>query len=200
MGIMAGFGIVVILLFTFGYKESGGAPNPEALNCTTLAGNMKEMVLNKVFILNTLCAAFMLSGFIVFLSISASVLIEGFGVRGDTYGFLFAAVSASFLVGTLFSGRLVTRLGLVLMIGWGVMAGVIGGVSMAGLALAGIKETMAVVIPMGIYIFGLAFVLPQATAGALTPRAVRNQLMLDKLSDVQRKDAETAAAPNKEEV
>jgi len=35
--------------------------------------------------------------------------------------------------------------------------------------LAGIKETMAVVIPMGIYIFGLAFVLPQATAGALTP-------------------------------
>ena len=169
MGIMAGFGIVVILLFTFGYKESGGAPNPEALNPTTLAGNMKEIVLNKVFILNTLCAAFMLSGFIVFLSISASVLIEGFGVRGDTYGFLFAAVSASFLVGTLFSGRLVTRLGLVFMIGWGVLAGVIGGVSMAGLALAGIKETMAVVIPMGIYVFGLAFVLPQATAGALTP-------------------------------
>jgi len=169
MGIMSAFGVIVILLFLFGYKESDGEPNPEALNPAILASNMKAIVVNKVFLVNTLCAAFMLSGFIVFLSISASVLIEGFGVRGDTYGFLFSGISACFLLGTFFSGRLVTRLGLVSMIGWGVLAGVIGGVSMAGLAMAGIKETVAVVIPMGIYIFGLAFVLPQATAGALTP-------------------------------
>ena len=169
MGVMASFGIIVLGLFLFGYRESGGAPDRTSLNPAILAATIKEVLANRIFLMNTLCSTFMLSGFIIFLSLSASVLIEGFGVRGDIYGFLFAAVSLSFLAGTFISGRLVARLKLDQMVGLGIAIGSAGGLTMAGLAIFGVNFPAAVIIPMAIFVFGLALVIPHATAAALTP-------------------------------
>ena len=169
MGVMASFGIIVLGLFLFGYRESGGAPDRTSLNPAILAATIKKVLANKTFLMNTLCSTFMLSGFIIFLSLSASVLIEGFGVRSDTYGFLFAAVSLSFLAGTFISGRLVARLKLDQMVGLGIAIGSVGGLTMAGLAIFGVNFPAAVIIPMAIFVFGLALVMPHATAAALTP-------------------------------
>ena len=169
MGVMASFGIIVLGLFLFGYRESGGAPDRTSLNPAILAATIKKVLANRIFLMNTLCSTFMLSGFIIFLSLSASVLIEGFGVRSDTYGFLFAAVSLSFLAGTFISGRLVARLKLDQMVGFGIAIGSAGGLTMAGLAIFGVNFPAAVIIPMAIFVFGLALVIPHATAAALTP-------------------------------
>lgn len=169
MGVMASFGIIVLGLFLFGYWESGGAPDKTSLNPAILAATIKKVLANRTFLMNTLCSTFMLSGFIIFLSLSASVLIEGFGVRGDIYGFLFAAVSSSFLAGTFVSGKLVARLKLDQMVGLGIVIGLAGGLTMAGLAIYGLNLPAAVIIPMSIFVFGLALVIPHATAAALTP-------------------------------
>ena len=136
MGVMASFGIIVLGLFLFGYPESGGARDRTSLNPAILAATIKKVLANRIFLMNTLCSTFMLSGFIIFLSLSASVLIEGFGVRGDIYGFLFAAVSLSFLAGTFISGRLVARLKLDQMVGLGIAIGSASGLTMAGTALS----------------------------------------------------------------
>ena len=169
MGVMASFGIIVLGLFLFGYRESNGAPDRTSLNPAILAATIKKVLANRIFLMNTLCSTFMLSGFIIFLSLSASVLIEGFGVRGDIYGFLFAAVSLSFLAGTFISGRLVARLKLDQMVGLGIAIGSAGGLTMAGLAIFGVNFPAAVIIPMAIFVFGLALVIPHAAAAALTP-------------------------------
>ena len=169
MGVMASFGIIVLGLFLFGYRESGDAPDGTSLNSAILATTIKKVLANRTFLMNTLCSTFMLSGFIIFLSLSAPVLIEGFGVRGDIYGFLFAAVSLSFLAGTFISGRLVARLKLDQMVGLGIAIGSAGGLTMAGLAIFGVNFPAAVIIPMAIFVFGLALVIPHATAAALTP-------------------------------
>ncbi len=169
MGVMASFGIIVLGLFLFGYRESGGAPDRTSLNPAILAATIKKVLANRTFLMNTLCSTFMLSGFIIFLSLSASVLIEGFGVRGDIYGFLFAAVSLSFLAGTFIRGKLVARLKLDQMVGLGIAIGSVGGLTMAGLAIFGVNFPAAVIIPMAIFVFGLALVIPHATAAALTP-------------------------------
>ena len=169
MGVMASFGIIVLGLFLFGYRESGGAPDRTSLNPAILAATIKKVLANRTFLMNTLCSTFMLSGFIIFLSLSASVLIEGFGVRGDIYGFLFAAVSFSFLAGMFISGKLVARLKLDQMVGLGIAIGSVGGLTMAGLAIFGVNFPAAVIIPMAIFVFGLALVIPHATAAALTP-------------------------------
>ena len=125
---MASFGIIVLGLFLFGCRESGGAPDRASLNPAIVATTIKKVLANRIFLMNTLCSTFMLSGFIIFLSLSASVLIEGFGVRGDIYGFLFAAVSLSFLAGTFISGRLVAHLKLDQMVELGIAIGSAGGI------------------------------------------------------------------------
>ena len=135
MGVMASFGIVVLSLFLFGYRESGGAPDSTSLNPAILTTTIKKVLTNRISLMNTLCSTFMLSGFIIFLSRSASVLIEGFGVRSGIYGF-FSAVSLSFFAGRFISGRLVARLELEQMVELGIAIGSASGLTMAGTALS----------------------------------------------------------------
>jgi DHA1 family bicyclomycin/chloramphenicol resistance-like MFS transporter len=73
------------------------------------------------------------------------------------------------LFGTFVGGRLVTKLGLNRMIKWGVLFGVLGGGLMLLLALLELRTPYAIILPMWVFIFGLAFVNPNSVASALQP-------------------------------
>ena len=111
----------------------------------------------------------MLSGLVVFLSVSANIIIASYGVPATVYGFLFASVSLSFLFGALVGSRLVIKIGLKRMIKCGVMLGLFGGSLMLLLATLEIRTSFAVIVPMWIFMFGYAFVSPNTVAGALQP-------------------------------
>ena len=118
-----------------------------------------------------LCSAFALSGFVAFLSASSAVLIDAFGVRPDNFGYMYSMLSVFFLAGTFAAGRLVTRVGINRLIGWGVAFVSVGALSMLWFALMDIRSPVAVFVPMGIYTSGFALLLPQTSAGALQPFA-----------------------------
>jgi DHA1 family bicyclomycin/chloramphenicol resistance-like MFS transporter len=108
-------------------------------------------------------------GLFAFLAASSSVLI---GVLGETparFGVDFAMVMCAFTAANLVGGKLVVRVGIDRLLGVGVAICAVGGALMAGLALAGVLSIWAIVVPMFIYIAGYGLVLPQATAGALSP-------------------------------
>ena len=111
----------------------------------------------------------MLAGFVVFLSVSATILIESYGVPPETYGFLFALISGCYLIGTFIGGRLVTWLGIGRTVGWGISIGVFGSSLMLAMAAMTLRTPTAVIIPMGVFTFGLGFVNPNTVAGALQP-------------------------------
>ena len=67
------------------------------------------------------------------------------------------------------NGRLVPHLKHDQMVGLGTAIGSSGGLTMAGLAIFGVNFPASVIIPMAILVFGLALVIPHATAAALTP-------------------------------
>ena len=111
----------------------------------------------------------MLAGLILFLSVSANIIIEAYGVSAETYGFMFAAISLCYLSGTFIGSKIVVRLGLNRVVACGVILGLIGGTIMLAMALMAIRTPTAIILPMGIFIFGLAFVNPNTVAGALQP-------------------------------
>ena len=111
----------------------------------------------------------MLAGLVIFLSVSAGILIGSYGVSPETYGLLFAVVSCFHLAGTFIGARLVTGIGIVKMIGWGVAIGLVGSFLTLILATIGLSDPFALIIPMGIFMFGLGFVNPNTIAGALQP-------------------------------
>ena len=111
----------------------------------------------------------MLAGLILFLSISANIIIESYGVSAESYGFMFATISLCYLIGTFIGSKMVTRLGLNRVVACGVILGLIGGTTMLAMALMAIRTPTAIIFPMGIFILGLAFVNPSTVAGALQP-------------------------------
>ena len=167
--IMAIFGGIIFLFFSSVFEESSKVRRSEALRLTDLWRNLRVTVANQAFLAHSLCGGLILTGLVIFLSVSAGILIQSYGISPETYGFMFASVSCFYLTGTFLGARLVTGLGVTVMIGLGIGIGFAGSLIMLVLALMGLMNPYALIIPMGIYMFGLGFVNPNTVAGALQP-------------------------------
>ena len=166
---MAIFAGLVFLLFLTVFKEPSKSERKKNLKLSVLLRDLITITSNRSFLLYSLTGGLMLAGLIVFLSISANIIIGSYGFDPNIYGFMFASVSLVFLFGTFVGGRLVTKLGLNRMIKWGVLFGVLGGGLMLLLALLELRTPYAIILPMWVFIFGLAFVNPNSVASALQP-------------------------------
>ena len=166
---MAIFASLVFILFLLFFKEGSMVERRDSLQLKLIFRDVKIITSNFSFLLHSVTGGLMLAGLIVFLSVSANIIIASYGVPANIYGFLFASVSLSFLFGAAVGSRLVTKIGLNQMIKWGVIFGVIGGGLMLVLALLEIRETYALILPMWVFIFGFAFVNPSTVAAALQP-------------------------------
>jgi DHA1 family bicyclomycin/chloramphenicol resistance-like MFS transporter len=109
------------------------------------------------------------SGLFAWISASAFVLQDLYGLSSLEFGIAFAVGSAGFMVGSAIASRYVGRLGLDRVIGLGAAAQAIGGLLMVVALLLGLRSAVSLVVPMAIYLSGLGLVLPQATAGAMQP-------------------------------
>ena len=166
---MAFFAGLVFLLFLTVFTEPSKSERKKNLKLSVLLRDLITITSNRSFLLYSLTGGLMLAGLIVFLSISANIIIGSYGFDPNIYGFMFASVSLVFLFGTFVGGRLVTKLGLNRMIKWGVLFGVLGGGLMLLLALLELRTPYAIILPMWVFIFGLAFVNPNSVASALQP-------------------------------
>ncbi len=167
--VMAGFGLMVVLIFVFGFRETIAQRDAHALDPASLWANTVEICRNRTFILQTAMTSLSLSGFVAYLSTSPTILIGSFGVGEGNFGLLFSVISASFATATFICGRVVTRFGLPPLIGLGSVLSLIGGAMMAGFALNDVDTVAAVVGSMAVYIVGMALILPQAQAAGLQP-------------------------------
>jgi len=169
--------LAIAVLTLFGlvafFHETNTSPDPNALNLRQMARNYREMAGERVFMGFTLTAACAIGGLVVFLSGSPHVIITQHGVAADEYGYLFAAIVFSFTLGTLTSGRLTLRLGIERMVLIGALIGVTAGIAQAGLAWTGHTSLLSLLIPQGVYMISLGFVLPNALAGAIGPYPTR---------------------------
>ena len=166
---MAIFAALVFILFLLFFNERSLVERRNSLQIRLIFADMITITSNWSFLVYSLTGGLMLAGLIVFLSVSANIIIASYGVPATVYGFLFASVSLSFLFGALVGSRLVIKIGLKRMIKCGVMLGLFGGSLMLLLATLEIRTSFAVILPMWIFMFGYAFVSPNTVAGALQP-------------------------------
>jgi len=104
-----------------------------------------------------------------FLAGSAAVLIGARGLSPDIYSYVFAMVMVSNALAAFINARLVTRFGFAPMLTAGTLICAAGGSIELALALGGIETWWAVILPMMLYMVGMAFVSAPAQAGALVP-------------------------------
>ncbi len=167
--VMAGFGLMVILIFVLGFRETIATRDAHALNPASLWTNTVQICRNRIFIFQTAITSLSLAGFVAYLSTSPTILIGSFGVSEGNFGLLFSVISASFATATFICGRVVTRMGLSPLIGLGAVVNLIGGAMMVGFSLNEVDTVPAVVGSMAVYVVGMALILPQAQAAGLQP-------------------------------
>jgi DHA1 family bicyclomycin/chloramphenicol resistance-like MFS transporter len=109
------------------------------------------------------------AGLFAWISGSAFVLQDLYGLAPLDFGVAFALGSVGYMTGSAIAARMVIRLGLDGVLGLGGCACAAGGVAMVAAVAFGFMSAMSLVLPMAVYLAGLGMVLPQGIAGAMTP-------------------------------
>jgi MFS transporter, DHA1 family, multidrug resistance protein len=107
------------------------------------------------------------SGFHIFAAGAPAVLIVGFGIRPEDYGFYASLPPMGFLVGSFLSNRLTRRLGIDGLITIGCTVLIPAASIMVTLALLSVASPYAVIGPMILICCGSGLITPNATAGSL---------------------------------
>ena len=148
------------------------APLPRAvIHPAPLARSFASILREPRFLAPFLVLLCAFAGIFAFVSNSAFVLVRGLGVAPQHYALLFATVMLGQVVGAALSSRLVMRIGIGALLRLGARLAAIAGIVALALALLGFRHWLGVVGPMLLYMFACSFIIPAATAAALSPFA-----------------------------
>ena len=109
------------------------------------------------------------AGLFAWISGSAFVLQDLYGLAPFDFGVAFALGSIGYMTGSALAARMVVNLGLDGVLGIGGCACAAGGLGMVVAVAFGLTSFLSLVLPVAVYLAGLGMVLPQGIAGALTP-------------------------------
>ncbi|MFZ5509174.1 MAG: multidrug effflux MFS transporter [Pseudomonadota bacterium] len=151
--------------------ESNAHRDALATQPRRIAGNFAMLLSSPLYLGFLLCFSASYSALFSFISGSSFVLIGLYGLSPQWYGASFGFVVTGYITGTLVSGRLTMKLGAKRLVLAGALLGTAAGSVMALLALTGVHNVWAILVPMFLSTVGTGMVMPNAIAGALAPYA-----------------------------
>lgn len=166
---MVGYGVMTLILVALFLKETLPPERRIQLGPATMLSNLIIVIRNRAFLSYGACIFCTMGGLMCFLTSSSSIFIQYFNHTPQEYAYAFGGIMIAYSLFSFIAGRLVSKLGIDRLIHMGAAIGCISGIAMWASAVAGINTAWAITIPMFGYIAALAFILPQATAGALSP-------------------------------
>ena len=161
------FGIA-ILAMTFGWFEETNVTRLTDVGPAVLARNFAGLLASRMFLAYALSSSLLFGAMFAFFSEGPFVFINVMGQTPTGYALYSALVVVGFALGSYVTGRSTLRLGLDNMILIGICAALVGVALLLVFAIAGWMAPMAVIGPMTIFVFGMALVFPNGTAGALS--------------------------------
>ncbi|MDX1457525.1 MAG: multidrug effflux MFS transporter [Marinobacter sp.] len=164
---LAGYAVVMTLVVAIGIPEPMSPENRQPLRLCSLLANYRAIGTDLSFVGYTLTNALIFSALFAFLSGSSYVLIDFLEVAPTYFGLFFGFVVIGYIAGNLTAMGLGRRLLPDQIMLRGLILAVFGGSLMAALAVAGVFNVWAVVLPQTLVMMGVGMVLPQTMAGAL---------------------------------
>ena len=167
--VLTGYGLVALLLYGLVLPETFPAEQRQALPLSDMLAAFGQLLRDRVFVGFALTLGFVYSGLFSFISGSAFVVVEHFGVSESNYGYLFGLIVIGYMTGTQLASRLANKVGVERMIRRGVSITALVGV---GVLISWLLNGQTLAITMAlmvIYMVGLGIALPLCMAGALAP-------------------------------
>ena len=164
--VIAGVGCVAMTL-VIRYVPEGRAATTSPFRIGGMLANYRTLIGTRRFLSYAFTAAGSHAGFHIFAAGAPAVLIVGFGIRPEDYGFYASLPPMGFLVGSFLSNRLTRRLGVDGLIAIGCTVLIPAASVMVTLALLGVASPYTVIGPMILVCCGSGLITPKATAGCL---------------------------------
>ena len=162
-------GSIALAVVAIRLGETIPARDRTATRPARVIGNWRAVIADPRFVAWTAVSTCTYGGIFVLLAGSAYVYIGVLGFSRPAYGALLASMSLFYIVGTLLARRIIARHGLEGTARRGSLLAMTGGVSMAALALAGVEQVWAVLLPTWLYAVGHGLNQPCAQVGAVAP-------------------------------
>lgn len=143
--------------------------NLQALQPQAWWAASRDILRHPGFLTWTALVAGTYSGLYVFLATSAFVYIQVLGLSRTAYGGVLVATSLSFIVGTHLCRAWMARLGQVATVQRGGLLSLVGGVSMLGVAVAGVPAPWMLLVPQMIFNLGHGIHQSCGQAGTVAP-------------------------------
>lgn len=167
--VLLGIGLTAMAIVLRWLPETLSIRAQEPVSLPAVVRSYRTVAADRTFLVNLGFASLSYGGLFAWISGSAFVLQDGYGLDAFRFGFAFAVSALGFMAGAILAARIVPRLGLRPTIGLGTLALASGGLVMMGLLAAGVQSPAAVFVTAAIYCAGMGLVLPQAFAGAMHP-------------------------------
>ncbi len=165
--IMAAFGVAIIILLSFGARET----LPETARAPLAPGRILRNYLGLLrapdFLLPALLLALAFGGFYGFAALLPFVLIEDIGLTPFQFAMALLIQTGSFIVGNLVAGRLAHRLDGPQLIILGLVLLGIGGLGFAVAPRLFPDSVLAVMAPVSLWMLALPAIGPSATVAAM---------------------------------
>ena len=149
------------------YSGNESRSETAAVLARTMLGSYRSLLQTRRFVAYAFTAAGAHAGFHIFAAGAPAVLIMGFGIPAQDYGYYASLPPMGFLVGSFLSNRLTQRLGVDGLIAIGSAVLIPAGFAMVALAALHFSSPYAIVGPMVLICCGSGLITPNAVAGSL---------------------------------
>jgi DHA1 family bicyclomycin/chloramphenicol resistance-like MFS transporter len=166
---LAVFGAATLVLIAWRFEETLAQKNPRALQWGGMWVTWLGILRTPQFVAFSALSLASYGGLFTFLAASSFVYIRVLGFSTTQYGMTMFLNSFIYLLGTFACRRLVARLGVRRSVAVAGVFSLVGGGSMAALALAGVVAGWAIMLPMCAFIFAHGIHQPCGQSGAVAP-------------------------------
>lgn len=150
-------------------RESNRQLNPAATRIGHSVAGYRVLLSDRRFIGYTLCNAFTFGGVMAFLYSASFVLMGTLGLAAWQFGLMLGLAISGYILGSLVTARMVTRMGIKRLMLIGTALGAAAGIVMTVLALSGVHSVAAIIIPYFFFLLATGLNQPSAMAGAIGP-------------------------------
>jgi DHA1 family bicyclomycin/chloramphenicol resistance-like MFS transporter len=166
---LAVFGAATLALVSLRFEESLSQKNPDALRPATLLRTWLHILRNPTFLAFSALTAASYGGLFTFLATSSFVFIQVLGLSKTGYGLVMFSMCFFYLTGTFICRRLLPRFGVRRSVAIAACLSLTGGTTMGVLALFGVQNVWAIMLPYYLFMLGHGVHQPCGQSGAVGP-------------------------------
>lgn len=169
LAVLAVFGAVTLALIVWRFEETLPRQNRQPLHPSALVSSWATILRHPTFWAFALLATASYGGLFTFLAASSFVLIQVLGLSKTVYGLLMFSMALSYIIGTFVCRRLLPRFGVRRTVAIAGACTLAAGTSMGLLALAGVQNVWAIMLPFYLFMLGHGVHQPCGQSGAVGP-------------------------------